>query len=170
LFNGAGANNLPQAESWNKPERETSSMMRTILATAAVAIGATIVMAQGDPIATRKQTMKGVGDATKVGAAMAKGEAPFDAAKAREIFTTYDAAAKRMPTLFPENSKTGGETTAAPKIWEDMAGFRAGFAKFDKEANEALTATHDLDSFKAAFGTVTKNCGACHETYRIKKS
>jgi cytochrome c556 len=145
-------------------------MMRIILATAAVGIGATIVMAQGDPIATRKETMKGVGEATKVGTAMAKGEAPFDAAKARQIFTVYGVAAKRMPTLFPENSKTGGETTAAPKIWEDMAGFKARFDKLEADSAAAATATNDLDSFKTSFGNVTKNCGGCHETYRIKKS
>ncbi|HKG84173.1 MAG TPA: cytochrome c, partial [Beijerinckiaceae bacterium] len=64
-------------------------MMRIILAGAAIAVGATVVLAQGDPIATRKQTMKGVGDATKIGSAMAKGEAPFDAAKAKEILQVY---------------------------------------------------------------------------------
>ena len=66
-------------------------MMRIILAGAAIAVGATVVLAQGDPIATRKQTMKGVGDATKIGSAMAKGEAPFDAAKAKEILLSESA-------------------------------------------------------------------------------
>src|SRR5207302_10959393 len=132
--------------------------------------GIAAVAAQTGPIGARKALMKANGDHAKMGGAMAKGEAPFDLAKARAIFVTFADAAAKMPNLFPENSKTGGETAAAPKIWEDMAGFRARFAKFDKEATEALTATHDLDSFKAAFGTVTKNCGACHETYRIKKS
>jgi cytochrome c556 len=28
----------------------------------------------------------------------------------------------------------------------------------------------DLDSLKAALGAVGKDCGGCHETYRIKKS
>ena len=96
-------------------------MMRTILVIAAVAVGATAVLAQGDPIATRKQAMKGVGDATKIGSAMAKGEAPFDAAKAKEILQVYANAADKMHNYFPENSKSGGETTAAPTIWENNA-------------------------------------------------
>src|SRR5215204_2603269 len=101
-----------------------SLMIRTILMAAAFAIGATAVLAQGDPIATRKQTMKGVGEATKIGTQMSKGEAPFDAAKAKEILQVYANAADKMHTYFPENSKSGGETTAAPTIWENNAAFR----------------------------------------------
>lgn len=143
----------------------------TIFAAAAVAVlGATATIAQQDPIAARRAIMKDNGAEAKVGAAMVKGEQPFDLAKAKKIFATYEAAAGKMPGLYPANSKTGGETTAAPKIWEDMAGFKAGFTKFGTEAKAAQAAVKDLDSFKAQFGAVMKNCGGCHETYRIKKS
>jgi cytochrome c556 len=145
-------------------------MFRTVLAVAAIAIGVTAVAAQSDPIAARKALMKEQGAQTKTGAGMAKGEAPFDLAKAHAIFTNYIDTAAKMPELYPPNSKTGGETTAAPKIWEDMAGFKAGFAKMSTEAKAAQSSVKDLDSFKAAFGGVTKNCGGCHETYRLKKS
>jgi cytochrome c556 len=145
-------------------------MLRTVLLTAALAVGATAVLAQGDPIATRRQTMKGVGEATKIGSAMAKGEAPFDAAKAKEILQVYANAADKMHTYFPESSKTGGETTAAPKIWESQAEFRKRFDDWAAEIKKASSQTNDLDSFKAAFGTLTKACGGCHETFRIKKS
>ena len=145
-------------------------MMRTILVTAAIAVGATAVLAQGDPIATRKQTMKGVGDATQIGSAMAKGEAPFDAAKAKEILQIYANAADKMHNYFPENSKSGGETTAAPTIWENNAEFRKRFDDWAVEIKAASAQTNDPESFKAAFGNVTKACGGCHETFRIKKS
>jgi cytochrome c556 len=162
-------------------------MLRTILVgCAALAIGATAVVAQtarpatsaspgtsaaaNDPIATRKETMKGVGAAARTATQMSKGEAPFDLAKAKAVFNTFENAAKRMPTLFPANSKTGGETTAAPKIWEDMAGFRARFAKFEQDADAAERATRDLASFQAEFTKVSQNCGGCHENYRIKRN
>lgn len=145
-------------------------MFRTVLAVAAIAIGVTAVAAQSDPIAARKALMKEQGAQTKTGAGMAKGEAPFDLAKAQAILTNYIDTSAKMPDLFPPNSKTGGETTAAPKIWEDMAGFKAGFAKMSTEAKAAQSSVKDLDSFKAAFGGLTKNCGGCHETYRVKKS
>lgn len=143
-------------------------MIRTALVLAGLGLGLTAVMAQSNPIAERQQTMKGVGAATREGAAMAKGEAAFDAAKAQAVFKTYADAARKMPGLFPDSSKTGGETTAAPKIWEDQAGFKAAFAKFETDA-AAGASVANLDGFRAAFGAATKNCGACHEVYRIKK-
>jgi cytochrome c556 len=145
-------------------------MLRTILAVAAITIGVSAVVAQSDPIAARKGLMKNVGAVTKTGGQMVKGEVPYDQAKAQEIIATYIDVAGKMPDLFPDNSKTGGETTAAPKIWDDNAGFKAGFAKLSTEATAAKAAVKDADSFKASFGGLTKNCGGCHETYRVKKS
>lgn len=143
-------------------------MIRTAFVLAGLGLGLAATMAQADPIADRQQLMKGVGRATREGAAMAKGDAAFDAAKAQGIFKTYADAAKTMPTLFPETSRTGGETTAAPKIWEDQAGFKAAFAKFEADAGAGAGVT-DLAGFRAAFGAATKNCGACHEVYRVKR-
>ena len=99
---------------------------------------------------------------------MAKGDAAFDAAKAQAIFKTYADAARKMPGLFPDTSKAGGETTASPKVWEDQAGFKTAFAKFEADAS-AGTSVASLDGFRTAFGAATKNCGTCHEVYRIKK-
>src|ERR1041385_1216666 len=138
-------------------------MNRTVLAVAAIAIGVTAVAAQSDPIATRKATMKEVGAQTKTGGGMAKGEAPYDQGKAQTIFSTYVDAAGKMPGLFPENSKTGGETAALPAIWANMADFKGKFDKFGADAKAAQASVKDLDSFKTAFGGVTKNCGGCHE-------
>lgn len=143
-------------------------MIRTALVLAGLGLGLTAVMAQSNPIAERKDAMKAVGAATRDGAAMAKGEVAFDAAKAQAVFKTYADAAKKMPTLFPDSSKTGGETTAAPKIWEDQAGFKAAFVKFEADAAAGATVAN-LDGFRTAFGAATKNCGTCHEVYRIKK-
>jgi cytochrome c556 len=145
-------------------------MFRTVLAVAAIAIGVTAVAAQSDSIATRKETMKKVGAVTKTGGQMVKGEVPYDQAKAQEIFATYVDASSQMPALFPESSKTGGDTAALPAIWTGMDDFKAKFAKFSADAKAAQGSVKDLDSFKASFGTVTKNCGGCHETYRAKKS
>jgi cytochrome c556 len=145
-------------------------MIRAIIAAVVIASGATVVFAQGDVIAQRREVMKGVGGATKDPGAMLKGETAFDLAKVKKALATYQDAAKKMPTLFPETSKTGGETTAAPKIWEDMAGFKAAFQKLEADAVKASAEIKDEASFKANFPAVLKNCGGCHETYRVKKS
>jgi cytochrome c556 len=145
-------------------------MFRAVLAVATVALGVTAVAAQSDPITTRKALMKANGDQAKIGAAMVKGEAPFDLAKAKTVFVTFVDAAGKMPTLFPDTTKTGGETAAAPKIWEDTADFNARFAKLGTDAKAAEGAVKDLDSFKAQWTIVVKNCGGCHELYRVKKT
>jgi cytochrome c556 len=143
-------------------------IFRAVCVTLAVAFGATAVLAQSAAIAERKQIMKGVGGAAKQGAAFAKGAEPYDNAKAVAIFVTYANAAAKMPSLFPDDSKSGGDTTAAPKIWSDKAAFNAAFAKFEADSKAAQGSVKDLDSFKAAFGAMGKHCGSCHETYRTK--
>jgi cytochrome c556 len=144
-----------------------------VFAVAAVAVsafGATVVVAQQDPIAARQALMKENGKAAKAVAQMVKGEAPFDLVTAKKSFAIFEATAAKMPGLFPANSKTGGDTTASPKIWESMDDFKAKFVKFAADAKAAEASVKDLDSLKAALGMVGKNCGGCHETYRIKKS
>lgn len=143
-------------------------MLRVLLSTAVVVGLATIVVAQADPIAQRKDVMKGVGAATKLGGEMAKGEKPFELAEAQKILKTYADAAATFHTYFPDSSKTGGKTTAAPKVWETPDEFRAQFEAWAKDIRKASDDTKDLNSFRGAFGAVTKACKACHDGYRIK--
>jgi cytochrome c556 len=159
------------AGDWKKLEGRTG--MKIVSAFAAVvilALGTTAVSSQQDPIAARKALMKSNGQAAGSLAKMVKGEAPFDLPTAQKAFATFEDAAAKMPALFPDNSKIGGETTAAPKIWEDTADFKARFVKFGNDAKAANASVKDLDTLKAAFPELAKNCGGCHELYRIKKS
>ncbi len=146
-------------------------MIRTLFVIAAIALGVSIAIAQQDPIAARKALMKANGDQAKIGVAMMKGEAPFDIDKVHKIFAAWEDAAAKMPSLFPADSKTGGDTAADPKIWANMDDLKARFVKLSTDAKEAAGKVTDLDGFKAAFGSIGKNdCGGCHEHYRVKKS
>lgn len=143
-------------------------MVRALLTGAALVAISTVVIAQSDPIATRRNIMKGVGAATRTGGQMAKGEIPFDLAKAQEVLKTYGTATENFHTYFPDSSKTGGDTTAAPKIWESPEEFRAKFVSWGEDIKKAADETKDLPTFRAAFGNVTKACGSCHNSFRIK--
>jgi cytochrome c556 len=134
------------------------------------ALGATVVLAQQDPIAARKALMKANGQGAGALAKMLKGEAPFDPAVAKKAFASFEDAAAKMPTLFPDNSKIGGETAASPKIWENMADVKARFVKLGNDSKAADASVKDLDSLKAAFSQLGKNCNDCHELYRLKKN
>src|SRR5215831_1252194 len=145
-------------------------MKRLALGASVLALGVSFALAQQDPIAARKAIMKKNGDEAKIGTQFMKGEAPFDLAKAKAIFAAYQDAAAKAPALFPDNSKTGGDTAALPAVWEKKDDFNAKLKKLGDDAKDAATKVTDEASFKAVFPTVQKNCGGCHETYRLKKS
>ena len=145
-------------------------MIRVVVALSALAVVATAALAQENPIKARQALMKTNGQQAALGAKMVKGEEPFDLAKAKAIFATFQNAAAKAPELFPDNSKTGDDTAADPKIWTNMADFKAMFVKLGADSKAAESSVTDLDSFKAAFGNVGKDCGGCHQNYRIKKS
>lgn len=143
-------------------------MKRALVVVGLLVLGIPALAAQ-DPIAARKALMKETGKQAGAGAAMLRGEAPFDLAKAKAILATFHDTATKAPALFPDTAKTGEDTAALPKIWESKADFDAKFVKFAEDAKAAEANVTDLDSFKAAFSGATKNCGGCHELYRLKK-
>lgn len=144
-------------------------MIRTVLVVAGLVFGMTASFAQNDPIAERQSEMKDNGRATRTGVGMVRGQDPFDLAKAQEVFNVYIHTADNFGKHFPDNSKTG-KTSASPKIWDDRAGFDAALAKFGDDARKGLADTKDLESFKVAFAAVGRNCGICHEAFRVKQN
>jgi len=139
-----------------------------VVAIGALAIAATAVIAQGDPIAARQAVMKDNSAQARTVREMAEGKRPFDAAAAKKAFASMADGANKFSGLFPDNSKTGGNTKALPVIWEKKADFNAAIAKFGKDAKDAEAKVKDLDTLKAALGEVGKNCGGCHNAWRAK--
>lgn len=126
--------------------------------------------AEDSPIVQRKAILKGFGEAGRPVAAMLKGDIPFDNATVQKTLATYIDGAKRLPALFPENSKTGQDTAALPAIWEDKARFDGIYAKLAADAAAAASAIKDEATLKANFGKVLGNCKACHDDFRAKRS
>lgn len=136
------------------------------LAAAAVAMAvATLAYAQGNVIEERQNFMKANGAAMGLLTQMARGEAPFDEAAAKEAFEGIATRMETFPSLFPAGSDTG-DTKAGPAIWTDTAGFEATAASIVTAANAAATASTSLEALQAAIGTVGAVCGECHSKYR----
>ena len=141
-------------------------MRHGMILAALAMVAAGTVFAQGDVIAQRKQAMKSAADATSQPLKMLKGEAPFDLAKVQDSLKVVADVAQKLPNLYPDTAKTGGDTHALPVIWENKADFVALYDKLGKDASAALGSIKDEASFKAAYPTVLRDCGNCHKTYR----
>lgn len=121
------------------------------------------------PTKVRQDVMKTVGFSAKTAAGMVKGETPYDPVKAELAMRAVHAAAVAFPHLFPEDSKSGDDTEAAPKIWEDMKGFVHLAEELQEHAAEAAEAAKKgPDEFREEFVETTKYCKECHSSYRIK--
>jgi cytochrome c556 len=142
-------------------------MRKLILAISSLALATSAVLA--DPIADRKAIMKERGGLVGGLSKVVKGEEAFDAAKVLAALTARHANAEKfdVDALFPAGTETG-DTKASPKIWEDMAGFKAAADKFEADTAAAVAAApKDVEALKASFGAVTANCGACHQAFRL---
>jgi cytochrome c556 len=148
-------------------------MMRTVVVVGTLLLGVGAVVAQQDVVKSTQTVMKGNGKSAGALAAMVKGEKPYDQTTVDTALAQLDETAKKLPTLFPvgmKGLKADGDYSASPKIWEDKAGFDAHIASFAKVVTEAKSKIKDLDSLKATWPAVGKECGGCHETYRVKNS
>lgn len=145
-------------------------LIRTTVAVIAVALGASAVIAQQDPVATRENLMKENNKNAIAAVKMIRGQAPFDAAAVDAAFAQWADTAQKLPGLFPENSKTGGDNRASPKIWLNKKDFDEKAAAFGKTvADNRDKAKASLDGLKAAIPVVGKGCDNCHEDYRLSK-
>lgn len=145
-------------------------MAVSVTMVAVITFSAAAVFAQSDPIKQRQNLMKKNNDNAKIVLEMVKGQKPFDPQAVEAAFDQWADTARQLPDLFPENSKTGEDTRASPKIWEDKADFNSNIDEFAKAvADNRANAVSSLDGLKAAMSSVGKACGDCHEDYRMPK-
>lgn len=148
-------------------------MMRTVVIAGALLLGLGAVMAQQDQLKATQAQMKGNGKNAGALVAMVKGEKPYDQATVDAALAQFEDTAKKLPTLFPESLKGkafDGNYSPSDKIWSDKAGFAEHIASFAKVVDENKGKIKDLDTLKASLNVIGKQCGGCHETYRVKKS
>jgi cytochrome c556 len=147
-------------------------MIRTALVVGVLLLGASAVVAQQDLVKQNQDTMKANAKGLGGMIAMVKGEKPYDQAAVTAALAQLDETAKKLPKMFPDSIKgmnPGGDYMVSPKIWEDKAGFQAKIDGFAKVVTEAKSKITDLDTLKANAPAIGKECGSCHETFRIKK-
>ena len=134
----------------------------------ALSLGAAAaVVIAADAYQERHMAMEAVGDAMKSLGAIAKKQAPFDAAVVKANATTIADHLKMAQGLFPAGSG-GGESRAKPEVWSDAAGFEKGM-KDAQAAAVALQSVSDEAGFGPALGALGSTCKSCHDKYRLPK-
>jgi cytochrome c556 len=147
-------------------------MKRIVVVAAVLAFSAGAVVAQQDQVKRTQAMMKDNGKNAGALSAMVKGEKPYDQATVNAALAQFEDTAKNLPTLFPESMKglkLEGDYDPSPKIWDDKAGFESQINSFAKVVADAKGKIKNLDTLKAELPVIGKQCGGCHETFRIKR-
>ena len=149
-------------------------MMRTAVVVGTLLLGVGAVVAQQDVVKEAQTSMKGNGKNAGALAAMVKGEKPYDQATVDAALAAIrrdrQEAADPVSRTASRACKPEGDYSSRRKIWEDKAGFDEHAASFGKAVSRRQGSVKDLDTLKAALPVIGKQCGGCHETYRIKNS
>jgi len=130
-------------------------------------------LAAEDPIAVRKMLMASNGASAAVAGAMLKDELAYSPVVAKAVIVSLDATAAAVGDFFPEGTLDPARSEAAPRIWEDPAGFTAELTKFQQVAAAASQVSGrggpaDKAAFQAAIQPVLGSCQSCHEGFRTK--
>lgn len=148
-------------------------MLRVVAASVLTAIGLPAVAAD-DPIAARQALMTNNGASAAVAGGIMKGEIAYSPAVGKAVIEAWAATAATYGDYFPDGSVNAASSRAAPRIWEDMAGFTAEIGKFQTAVATAREASGrdgppDAAAFGAAVQPVFATCQSCHETYRLEQ-
>lgn len=102
--------------------------------------------------------------------AMAKGEAPYDAAAATKAAQSLAALASVDTSMvWAAGTEAGAlaDSAALPEIVTNAGDRETRFAELKTAADGlAAAAGTDVDSLKTAMGAVGQACGGCHKQYR----
>lgn len=147
-------------------------MLRSILAAGAVMLTASAAMAQQSVVDHTQKLMRDNGRNMMALSAIVKGDKPYDQATVDAALKQFDETAKELPNQFPDGVKglkaPDSKYSASPKIWTERTKFDAEIADFAKAVNDAKAKAKDLDTLKASFQPIGKQCGSCHENFRLK--
>lgn len=145
-----------------------------IVAAASAVLASSAIAEEEDPFADAVEMRHGLmlqmaTDLGKVGA-MAKEEAPYDAAAASKAAANIAAIASVLSMdQFPAGSEyqKATDSFALPAIWENQPDFLQKVADLNTAAAAFQTAAGtDLASLQAGMGGIGGACAACHKAFR----
>jgi cytochrome c556 len=105
---------------------------------------------------------------------LSRGEEPYSQAKVDEGFAKLIEAVKKIPAVFPDDTKgvpsPSKNFNTSPKLWDNKADVKARADKIAAEAEAARGKIKSLDDLKGYMPGLLQNCQSCHDAYRLRKS
>lgn len=155
-------------------ENDMKRLVKITLFFSALALGAAVAGAAGDPIKERKDLMKTAGKSAGIVGKMLKGAIEYDAAKAEAAMKALAAVPDKFVKLFPEGSLedpfSESKYSAKEDVWKNNKDFLHDTEELKKYA---LAAADAASEGKGAFGAAVKKvfgeCKECHENFRMKR-
>ena len=98
---------------------------------------------------------------------MAKGEEPYDAAKAEAAKATLIETAGKIEATFKDQGAADPASEAKPEIWANWDDFLVK-AKALGDAAAAMDVA-SVESIGAGMGAIGGACTECHKVYRVMK-
>jgi cytochrome c556 len=147
-------------------------MMRFVLVTAAILLGATAVVAQQDIAEQQDKLMKTLARPMYgVLGRTVRGQSAYDQAAIDAALVQLEENVGKIANVFASNPKEdvfGADYGSSQKIWQNKADFDSKIPPVTKAIADAKGKIKDADSLKAAYTTINDRCNDCHETYRVK--
>jgi cytochrome c556 len=147
-------------------------MKRIVMATVALAIGASAVMAQQEIAVQQDNLMRAQGKSMYgVIAKTVKGDTPYDQAAINAAIKDLEDNVAKIATVFTPNPKEDVKDAtygSSQKIWQNKADFDSKSPPVTKAIVDVKGSIKDVASLKVAFDTINAKCNDCHETYRLK--
>lgn len=118
-----------------------------------------------ETVKKRMALMTGIAEQMKVVGTMAKGQATFDAEKARAALSQISAASARIPQFF-EMRADDPKSEALPEIWEQFERFTVLSNNTAQLADQLATTVNSQTDLPAVLKQMGASCKACHADFR----
>jgi cytochrome c556 len=147
-------------------------MKRVVIATVALAIGASAVMAQQEVAVQQDNLMRAQAKSLYgVISKTVKGDTPYDQAAIDTAIKDLEDNVAKIATVFTPNPKEDVKDAtygSSQKIWQNKADFDSKIPPVAKAIADVKGKIKDVASLKVAYDSINDKCTGCHETYRLK--
>jgi cytochrome c556 len=151
---------------------EGNLIVRTLIVVAALAMGATAVVAQQEVAAQQQALMKSLAKSQYgVLSRTARGQSPYDQAAIDAALAQMETDVGKIAAVFAVDPKVwvaDAQYGPSQKVWENKADFDAKVAPVLASIKAVKGKITDAASTKVAFDDINAKCNSCHETYQVK--